>query len=54
MYLSSLAENEKTFFQHPFNKHAFAKTIIELDKDMIHYRGIYEKAIKAKKKVTKA
>ena len=54
MYMFSLVENEEAFFQYPFGKHAFKKTIFELDKDMINYRGIYKKAIKAKKKVTEA
>ena len=52
IYLFLLVECEEDFFKYPFGRESFQRTLIGVDKDMIHFRSLYMKAvekIKAKK-----
>ena len=45
MYLFSLVEREEDFFNYPFGTESFKRTLIGLDKDMVHLRSLYLKSL---------
>ena len=36
MYIFSLVEHEEDFFKYPFGTESYKRTLIGLDKDMVH------------------